>query len=66
LAVRLHTTGTMTGPLTLSDGSVVPATGQSIEQDWTALVRFEGDRIAELNEYYDQLTLMTQLRLLGP
>lgn len=66
LAVRLHTTGTMTGPLTLSDGSVVPATGQGIEQDWTALVRFEGDRIAEFNEYYDQLTLMLQLGLLAP
>jgi ketosteroid isomerase-like protein len=66
LAVRLHTSGTMTGPLTLSDGTVVPPTGQGIEQDWTALVRFEGDRIAEFNEYYDQLTLMMQLGLLAP
>src|SRR5688572_9906455 len=33
LAVRLHTNGTMTGPLMLSDGDVVPATGQPIEQD---------------------------------
>lgn len=66
LAVRLHTTGTMTGPLLLSDGTRVPATGQSIEQDWTALVRFDGDRIAELDEFYDQLLLMTQLGLLAP
>jgi ketosteroid isomerase-like protein len=66
LAVRLHTTGTMTGPLLLSDGTLVPATGQGIEQDWTALVRFEGDRIAEFDEFYDQLLLMTQLGLLAP
>jgi ketosteroid isomerase-like protein len=66
LAVRLHTTGTMTGPLMLSDGTRVPATGQGIEQDWTALVRFEGDRIAEFDEFYDQLLLMTQLGLLAP
>jgi len=66
LAVRLHTTGTMTGPLPLSDGTLVPATGQSIEQDWSALVRFEGDRIAQFDEYYDQLTLMVQLGLLAP
>lgn len=66
LAVQLHTTGTMTGPLLLSDGSLVPATGQPIEQDWAALVRFEGDRIAEFHEFYDQLLLMEQLGLVGP
>jgi ketosteroid isomerase-like protein len=64
LAIRLHTTGTMTGPLTLSDGTVVPPTGQPIEQEWAALVRFEGDRIAEFHEFYDQLLLMVQLGLL--
>jgi ketosteroid isomerase-like protein len=59
LAVRLHTNGTMTGSLTLSDGALVPATGQPIEQDWSAFVRFEGERIAEFHEFYDQLTLMS-------
>lgn len=63
LAVRLHTTGTMTGPLMLSDGTEVPPTGRTIEQDWTALVRFEGDKIAAFDEFYDQLTLMVQLGL---
>jgi ketosteroid isomerase-like protein len=66
LAVRLHTTGTMTGPLMLSDGALVPATGQGIDQDWAALVRFEGDHIAEFHEFYDQLTLMVQLGLVTP
>jgi ketosteroid isomerase-like protein len=66
LAVRIHTTGTMTGPLLLSDGTEVPATGQAIEQDWSALVRFEGDHIAEFHEFYDQLTLMLQLGLIAP
>jgi len=66
LAIRLHTTGTMTGPLTLSDGTTVPPTGQPIEQDWAALVRFQGDRIAEFHEFYDQFLLMAQLGLLAP
>ena len=66
LAVRVHTTGTMTGALTLSDGTVVPPTGQPIEQDWAALVRFEGEHIAEFHEFYDQLTLMLQLGLVAP
>jgi ketosteroid isomerase-like protein len=66
LALRIHTTGTMTGPLVLSDGSEVPATGQPIDQEWAALVRFEADRIAEFHEFYDQLTLMLQLGVLAP
>jgi ketosteroid isomerase-like protein len=66
LAVRLHTTGTMTAPLLLSDGTLVPPTGQSIVQDWSALVRFEGERIAQFDEFYDQLTLLGQLDLLAP
>jgi ketosteroid isomerase-like protein len=66
LAVRIHTTGTMTGPLLLSDGTEVPATGQAIEQDWSALVRFDGEHIAEFHEFYDQLTLMLQLGLITP
>jgi ketosteroid isomerase-like protein len=66
LALRIHTTGTMTGPLTFSDGTQLPPTGQPIEQDWAALVRFEGDHIAEFHEFYDQLTLMVQLGLISP
>jgi len=66
LALRIHTTGTMTGPLTFSDGTQLPPTGQPIQQDWAALVRFEGDRIAEFHEFYDQLTLMVQLGLITP
>ena len=52
LAVRLHTTGTMTGPLVLSDATELPPTGRPIEQDWTALVRFEGERIAQKLEQW--------------
>ena len=64
--MRLHTTGTMTGLLTLSDGSAVPPTGQPIEQDWAAPVRFRGDRISEFHEFYDQFLLMVQLGLVAP
>jgi ketosteroid isomerase-like protein len=65
LAVRVHTTGTMTGPLFLSSGVEVPPTGRTIEQDWTALVRFEGGLIAEFDEFYDQYTLMVQLGVIS-
>lgn len=63
MAVRIHTQGTMTGPLLLSNGVEVPPTGRTIDQEWTALVQFEGQRIARFDEYYDQHTLMVQLGL---
>jgi len=63
LAVRLHTTGTMTGVLDLGGGVEIPPTGRGIDQEWVALVRFEGDAIAEFQEYYDLQLLLTQLGL---
>lgn len=62
LAVQIHTTGTMTGPLATSMGEI-PPTGKPIEQDWVAMVRFEGELIAQFDEYYDQYELMAQLGL---
>lgn len=39
----------------------IPATGKRFEQTWTAFIRFEGDRIAEFREHYDQSDLSDQL-----
>lgn len=65
LVARIHTSGTMTGPLRLSSGVEVPATGKTIDQEWTAWVRFENGKIVQFDEYYDQLQLMEQLGLAG-
>lgn len=65
LSLRIHTSGTMTGPLMLSSGVEVPPTGRTIDQEWSALVRFDGERIAQFDEYYDQYTLMVQLGLIA-
>lgn len=65
LSLRIHTSGTMTGPLLLSSGVEVPPTGRTIDQEWSALVRFEGEQIAQFDEYYDQYTLMVQLGLIA-
>jgi len=65
LSLRIHTSGTMTGPLLLSSGLEVPPTGRTIDQEWSALVHFEGVQIAQFDEYYDQYTLMVQLGIIS-
>jgi aspartyl-tRNA synthetase len=62
LTATIHTTATHTGPLSLGEATI-PATGRAIEQDWVAVIRFDGDRIAELHETYDQYALILQLGL---
>lgn len=62
LVARIHTRATMTGPLWLGE-TEVPATGQSFEQDWLAWLRFEGDEIAAIDEFYDNYEILVQLGL---
>ncbi len=64
LVVRIRQTGTMLGPIEFG-GALVPPTGRRMEQDWVALVRFEGERIAEFHEFYDNYELLVQLGLAG-
>ncbi|WP_433304764.1 ester cyclase [Actinoplanes sp. CA-030573] len=64
IAARIHTTGTMTGPLMLSSGLSVPASGRTIDQEWMAQMTVANGLIAEFREYYDQLQLLEQLGLL--
>lgn len=62
LVVRIHTRGTMLGPITIG-GVEVPPTGLAFEQDWAALLTFDGDRIAAIDEFYDNYGTLIQLGL---
>lgn len=62
LSVQIHATGTNTGPLKLGDMDL-PATGRPIDQDWAATIRFDGNRISEIHEFYDQYLLLLELGL---
>jgi ketosteroid isomerase-like protein len=67
LAVRMHTTGTNSGPIVLGDGTAIPPTGHGIAQDWVALVTFdEAGLIVRFEEFYDQYVLLVQLGLAQP
>jgi ketosteroid isomerase-like protein len=58
--------GTHTGPLTAADGSVVPATNARVRFPYCVIMRFEGDEVVEVHEYYDQLELLLPLGLMKP
>ncbi len=62
LVARIHTRATMQGPLWLGE-TEVPATGNTFEQDWLAWLRFEGDKIAAIDEFYDNYEILVQLGL---
>lgn len=62
LTARIHTRATMLGPMQL--GSVtIPPTGRPFEQDWIAIVTFDGDRITAIDEFHDNYTILLQLGL---
>jgi ketosteroid isomerase-like protein len=62
LVARIHTKGTMLGPIDFN-GMEVPPTGLSFEQDWVAILTFEGEKIASIDEFYDNYGTMVQLGL---
>ena len=56
--------GTNSGAVTLPDGTDVPATGKPFEIESVAVIRVEGDLIAEYRIYWDQLAAMAQLGMM--
>ncbi len=60
----IHTTGTWTGPLAVTEHLSLPPNGRSIDQQWTAWARFDAEgRIVSFDELYDQQELLVQLGL---
>jgi ketosteroid isomerase-like protein len=64
LVARIHTRATMNGPMNLG-ATTAPPTGKVFEQDWVAVLRFEGDRIASIDEFHDNYGILIQLGLAG-
>lgn len=54
-------TGTQTGPLSLPDGSVLPATGRTAEFPWCGIGRVEAGLLKSVHVYFDTLSFMAQL-----
>lgn len=56
--------GTNTGPLTMPDGSTIPATNKSIRLRECLLFKIEDGTVTELHLFYDQIPFMQQLGLM--
>ncbi len=53
--------GTHTGPMPTPDGTTIEPTGRPVDFRYCMVIRFEDGVAAELDEFYDQLELLTQL-----
>jgi predicted ester cyclase len=54
-------TGTNTGPLSLPDGSTLPATGRQVEIRGCDIAVVEDDHVISHRMYYDNVELLAQL-----
>ena len=55
--------GTHTGPLTMPDGTQLPATGKRVEMQGMEVVKVRDGKVIVDNLYYDNLSIATQLGL---
>ena len=55
--------GTNTGPLSMPDGTELPATGKPVEVHSTEIVHAWGGRIVQADMLWDNMAFMTQLGL---
>jgi ketosteroid isomerase-like protein len=57
-------TGTHTVPMPGPGGTEIPPTHKEVKLPYCMVMKFKGGLVSELYEYYDQLSLMTQLGLM--
>lgn len=57
-------TGTMSGPMTGADGSVIPPSGQSFGVDFCTVAHWQEGLIVEENLFYDLVGFLGQIGLL--
>jgi steroid delta-isomerase-like uncharacterized protein len=56
--------GTNTGPLTMPDGTEIPATGKTLEMSGVGIITVRDGTIAEQRDYFDVAAMMSQLGLM--
>ena len=57
-------TGTMTGPMTMTDGTVIPPTNKSFKVDFCTVAHWKNGVIVEENLFYDLMGMLTQIGVL--
>ena len=57
--------GTNDGDMQAPDGSAVPATGKTVKMQGCQICEFEGGQMINTRQYYDMMSMMAQLGLMG-
>ncbi len=60
VAIEVTWTGTQSGPLVGPTGTIPPS-GKSMSLPGAQLITFQGDKIKELHQYFDLMTLLQQI-----
>ncbi len=60
VAIEVTWTGTQSGPLE-GPGGTIPPSGKSMSLPGAQLITFQGDKIKELHQYFDLMTLLQQI-----
>jgi steroid delta-isomerase-like uncharacterized protein len=55
---------TNTGPLTMPDGSEIPATGKTVELPGVDIITVRDRKVAAQRDYFDMASMMSQLGLM--
>ena len=45
------------------DGTEIPPTGKAFEQDWVAVLTFDGELISSIDEFHDNYGVLIQIGL---
>ena len=58
-------TGTHTGDMMTPDGNTIPPTNKTVNLKNVFITEFDGDKFSNFKNYYDAMTMMSQLGLIG-
>ena len=57
--------GTHTGDMMTPDGNTIPPTNKTVNLKNVFITEFDGDKFSNFKNYYDAMTMMSQLGLTG-
>ena len=58
-------TGTHTGDMMTPDGNTIPPTNKTVNLKNVFITEFDGEKFSNFKNYYDAMTMMSQLGLIG-
>ena len=57
--------GTHTGDMMTPDGNTIPPTNKTVNLKNVFIMEFDGDKFSNFKNYYDAMTMMSQLGFIG-